>query len=474
MSEELWKLSAVKMAEGIRNREFSCEEVVNSVTNRIQKLNPRLNAVVGDLNPTAVDEARKADREFESKKATGPLHGVPVTVKCNVDVEGQPTSNGLPAFADLIAREDSPLVSLLKKAGAIIIGRTNTPELSMRMNTDNPLFGRTLNPWDEQASPGGSSGGASSAAAAGFGPIHHGNDIGGSLRYPAPNCGLATVKPTFGRVPAWLPSSPAERGMLSQLMSVQGAICREVEDVRLSTRVMSGSDPRDPFWMPVPFDDWPDEPQPIRVGVTTENYGHPMHPQVLALVEKAADYLSDAGYAVERLTTPSVDEAAGCWFRYLGYELKTYLMPYAKEHGSETIQKIFEWYFQMGTVSDAEAYRDGIKDRTAMTRQWNILLDQTPLILSPFFLQPTPDWDCDERSFEALQKSFYSAIYSTGINWLSLPAGVVPVGMIEGRPAGVQIIGRRFREDLILDAMQKIEDRVGVLTEQLWNRPEMI
>ena len=226
---------------------------------------------------TAVDEARKVDRELESKKATGPLHGVPVTVKCNVDVEGQPTSNGLPAFADLIAREDSPLVSLLKKAGAIIIGRTNTPELSMRMNTDNPLFGRTLNPWDEQASPGGSSGGASSAAAAGFGPIHHGNDIGGSLRYPAHNCGLATVKPTFGRVPAWLSSAPAERGMLSQLMSVQGAICREVEDVRLATRVMSGSDPRDPFWMPVPFDDWPDEPQPIRVGVATENYEHPMH-----------------------------------------------------------------------------------------------------------------------------------------------------------------------------------------------------
>ena len=159
MSEELWKLSAVKMAEGIRNREFSCEEVVNSVTNRIQKLNARLNAVVGDLNQTAVDEARKADRKLESGKATGPLHGVPVTVKCNVDVQGQPTSNGLPAFADLIAREDSPVVSLLKKAGAIIIGRTNTPELSMRMNTDNPLFGRTLNPWDEQASPGGSSGG---------------------------------------------------------------------------------------------------------------------------------------------------------------------------------------------------------------------------------------------------------------------------------------------------------------------------
>ena len=343
----------------------------------------------------------------------------------------------------------------------------------MRMTTDNPLYGRTLNPWEEQASPGGSSGGASSAAAAGFGPIHHGNDIGGSLRYPAFNCGLATVKPTFGRIPAWNPSAPAERGILSQMMSVQGAICREVEDVRLATRVMAGSDPRDPFWMPVPFDRWPEEDQPIQVGVTTDNYGHSIHPEILASVEKAADYLSDAGYAVKNVTTPSVDKAAECWFQFLGHELKTYLMPFAREHGSKTIQQIFEWYFQMGEVSDAEAYREGVKDRTAMTREWNVFFEETPLILSPFFLQPTPDWDCDSKSFEGIQESFHSAIYSTATNWLSLPAGVVPIGMIEGRPAGVQIIGRRFREDLILDAMQKIEERVGVLSKELWKREEM-
>ncbi len=473
MDAELWKLSAAKMAIGIRNRQFSSEEVVTSVKQRIAKLNPLLNAIVGDGGENALEEAKKADQAVEKGKILGPLHGVPVTIKSNVDVKGQPTSNGLPVFADFIAKDDSPVVSNLKKAGAIIIGRTNTPELSMRMTTDNPLHGRTLNPWDEQASPGGSSGGASSAAAAGFGPIHHGNDIGGSLRYPAFNCGLATVKPTFGRIPAWLPSASAERGMLSQLMSVQGAICREVEDVRLATRVMAGSDARDPFWMPVPFDNWPDEDQPLRVGVTTENYGHPIHRDIQASVEKAAVYLSDAGYAVENMTTPSVDKAAECWFRILGHELKTYLMPVAIEHGSKTIQQIFEWYFQMGTVSDAEAYREGVKERTAMTREWNVFLEKTPLILSPFFLQPTPDWDCDAKSFKGTRDAFYSAIYSTGINWLSLPAGVVPIGMIEGRPAGVQIIGRRFREDLILNAMQKIEEREGILTEQLWKRSEM-
>ncbi|HCV20061.1 MAG TPA: amidase, partial [Gammaproteobacteria bacterium] len=180
-----------------------------------------------------------------------PLHGVPVTIKSNIDVAGKPTPNGLPAFKDLIAPADSPVVSNLKKAGAIIIGRTNTPELSMRLTTDNPLHGRTFNPWHENASPGGSSGGASAAAAAGFGPIHHGNDIGGSLRCPASNCGLSTLKPTFGRVPTYLPTAPVERGLLAQLMSVQGVICREVRDLRLAMKVLAQGDARDPFWMPV-------------------------------------------------------------------------------------------------------------------------------------------------------------------------------------------------------------------------------
>ena len=309
----------------------------------------------------------------------------------------------------------------------------------------------------------------SAAAAAGFGPVHHGNDIGGSLRFPSFNCGLATVKPTFGRVPAWLPSAPAERGILSQMMSVQGAICREVRDVRLATRVMAREDARDPFWMPVPFEGWPKE-KPVRVGVAKETYGHPIHPDIATSIDHAAGFLSDAGYAVEPVTIPPVDDAAQCWFRYLGHELKVFLMPLARQHGSRTIQQIFEWYFEMGEVGDAEDYRTGIKERTAMTREWNVFLEHCPLVLSPFYLQPTPDWDCDSQSLEGAKEAFNAAIYSTGINWVSLPAGVVPIGMVEDRPAGVQLIGRRFREDLILDAMEAIEKRVGVLTRELWAR----
>jgi amidase len=145
-------------------------------------------------------------------------------------------------------------------------------------------------------------------------------------------------------------------------------------------------------------------------------------------------------------------------------------MPLAREHGSETIQQIFEWYFEMGENADPVDYRLGVKNRLAMTRQWNEFLQDTPLVLAPYFLQPTPDWDCDQKSLAGIRDLFNSAIYSTGINWVSLPAGVTPIGMIEGRPAGVQIIGRRYREDMVLDAMEVIESHVGVLTQELWKR----
>ena len=169
-----------------------------------------------------------------------------------------------------------------------------------------------------------------------------------------------------------------------------------------------------------------------------------------------------------------MNEAAENWLRYVGNEIKTYLMPVAMEHGSETIQQIFEWFFQIGGVSDAEDYREGIKERTAMTRKWNLFLEKYPLILSPYLMQPVGAWDSDTKNIEELRKFLNSGIYSLCVSWLSLPAGVVPTGMVNGLPAGVQIIGRRFREDLILNAMQVIEDQTGVLTKELWAREDMV
>jgi amidase len=469
MGEALWQASAVEIAAGIRAKRFSCSEVMASVVERIRVLNPKLNAIVLDLTDQAIAQAAAADRALKSLAEPGPLFGVPVTIKINIDVEGQATTNGLPALANFIAPGDSPVVRNLRRAGAIIVGRTNTPEVSMRATTVNPLHGRTWNPWHPDATPGGSSGGAGAAAAAGFGPIHHGNDIGGSLRIPAFANGVATLKPTPGRIPAFNPSATVERGLLAQLTSVQGAIARTVEDVRLATRVMAAGDSRDPCWVPAPFDGEP-LVRPIRVAVTRKSHGYPIHPGIIRLIDRAAGYLSDAGYDVVDVEPPSIMEPARGWFTVLVTELKETLGPIVDQLGSDEVRQIFGWYYELGTILDLEGYRAGLSDRTRMMRAWNLFLDTYPLVLTPFLMRPTYPWNYDAQGRMQVKDLFDAAVYSYGINYLGLPAGVLPIDLVEDLPAGVQLVGRRFREDVILDAMAVIEKSAGRLVNRLWAR----
>jgi len=273
------------------------------------------------------------------------------------------------------------------------------------------------------------------------------------------------VKPTLGRVPAYNPSMTEERGILAQLMSVQGAICREVKDVRLATRIMAQGDARDPWWVPVPFDG---DLAPRKVAVTTASYGYPIHPEIVAAVDRAAGYLADAGYLVEEVATPSIMDPAQGWFDVAVYEIKATLGPVAEQVGSDTIKEIFQWYYRLGDLVDADGYLAGVAARTRFTREWNLFLDDYPLVLTPFLMRPNFSWNYDAEGFEQTQDLFNSAIYSCGVNYLSLPAGVVPIGFVDDLPTAVQIIGRRFREDLILDAMEHIEARVGILAHRLW------
>ncbi len=470
MSQALWQASAFDVARGIRERRFSCSEVMESVVERIRALNPKLNAIVVDLTDQALADAAAADRKLQTLAEPGPLFGVPVTIKVNVDQEGQATTNGLPALAKLIAPGDAPIVRNLRRAGAIIVGRTNTPELSMRATTVNPLHGRTVNPWHPDASPGGSSGGAGVAAAVGFGPLHHGNDIGGSLRFPSFVNGVTTIKPTQGRIPAFNPSANVERGLLAQLTSVQGAIARTAADVRLATRVMARGDSRDPWWVPAPFDGEPLE-KPIRVAVTRNSHGYPIHPGISGLIDRSAGFLRDAGYDVVEVEPPSIMEPARGWFSVLLTELKGTLGPIIDRAGSDDLRRIFGWYYEIGTLLDFDGYRDGLADRTRMVRAWNLFLDSYPLVLTPFLMRPTYAWNYDALGLAQTKDLFDAAIYSYGINYLGLPAGFVPVDLVENLPAGVQLVGRRFREDVILDAMAAIEQRAGLLVNRLWAPP---
>ncbi len=471
MNEKLWQLDAIEIAAGIRAGRFSCVDVTQSTVDRIRALNPRLNAIVTDLTDRALQEASEADRRGAGPESQQPLFGIPITIKVNIDLEGQATTNGLPVNANLIAPADAPVVRNLKRAGAIIVGRTNTPEFSLRVTTSNPLHGRTFNPWDPDASPGGSSGGAGAAAAAGFGAIHHGNDIGGSLRFPAFANGVVTIKPTQGRMPAYNPSAKSERWLLSHLTSVQGAIGRCVADVRLATRVMSGRDPRDPWWVPAPFDGEP-LAKPIPVAVTRNTHGYPMHQGIAKLIDVAAGYLSDAGYDVIEIEPPPITEPAQGWFSVLLTELKASYGASIEQHGSDDIRHLFDWYGQMGTELDFIGYCRGLADKTRMMRDWNLFLERCPLVLTPFFMQPTYAWNYDALGLKQTRDLWDAAIYSYGINYLGLPAGVLPIGLAEGLPAGVQIVGRRFREDVILDAMAAVEARAGRLVTRLWERSE--
>jgi amidase len=434
----------------------------------MQAKNPDLNAVVIDLSDQAMAQAQKADDMVQSGGQLGPLHGVPMTVKVNVDVKGQPNTNGLKALANFIAPDDAAVVRNLKKAGAIIFGITNTPEFSMRMMTDNPLYGLTKNPWHSDFTCGGSSGGAASSVCAGIGPIAHGNDIGGSLRIPAFCCGVSTIRPTLGRVPAYNPSQVDERSMAAQLFSVQGPIAREVRDVRLTLAAMAQRDVRDPWWVPAPLNG-PALVNPIKVAVTKSPAGNTPHPVIAEAIDSAAKYLDSAGYVVEAVEAPFSEELRELWKSLIFSEMRLLLGQSISDYGSDAIQTFLNDCYETTRFLDNKGYMRALMARTRILRKWLLFLEDYPLVLAPLLLKPSFKVDEDlvggEKGVElmsALEPSF-------SINALGLPSAAVPMGLHGGVPYGLQVVGQRFREDMCLDAAEIIERQVGILVKQLWS-----
>lgn len=462
----LWQASACDIAAAVTRGEVSCADAVGAAVERMRATNGHLNAVVDDLGDQAMADAEAADRALAGGTPPGPLAGVPVTIKVNVDQKGRATTNGVLAFKDLIAPEDAPLVKNLKNAGAIVIGRTNTPEFSFRATTDNPLHGRTKSPWNDWVSSGGSSGGASSAVMAGMGAVAHGNDIGGSLRFPAFCTGAATVKPGFGRVPAFNPSASEERGIMAQIMSVQGAICRTVADVRLATRTLVAFDPHDPWQAPVPFDGPAGAAR--KVAFTKNMYEFDLHPAADQALDNAASALSDAGYDVVEVEPPLLRETATEANRVLFGETIELLGDDIATKGSETIRAIFAEYAKMFAPYSGRELQLASARRSKYVRAWRIFLEEWPLVLTPFLPNPPFRWDRDTEGEEGVREVLGAAIWSYSMNYLGLPAGNVPANFADGLPIGVQIVGRRFREDLILDACEAVERKTGIMAERLW------
>ena len=455
---ELWRWSAVDLAHGIRTRAISSREAVTACIERTNEVNPRLNAIVELLADQALACADDADRAVARGDALGPLHGVPVTTKVNVDQSGSATTNGVVAFRHQIARDDSPVVSNLRKSGAVIFARTNTPAFSFRWFTENDLHGRTLNPWSKAHTPGGSSGGASSAVAAGMGPIAHGNDLAGSVRFPAYCTGIFGLRPSFGRVPAFVPSAPEERPLSMQLMSVQGPLARTVADIRLGLQAMSGADHRDPWWVPAPLAG-PAPKRPLRVAVTTNAAGIDAQPAIADAIRRAAGWLEQAGYAVEEVDPPDMAEAVALWDTLCHGEALRFMAGTIEKLGDDGIRRAFAGMTRRTPRLDVEGHMRALARRTTLIRNWYAFLERYALVLGPVSAEPPFPWGLDVESFETTDRVMRAQGTQFMVPLLGLPAISAPAGSVGGLPIGVQIIGARFREDMVLDAAEVIEAR---------------
>jgi amidase len=459
---ELWRKSAVELAEMIRGREVSSREVVQAHLDRVDAVNPQLNAVVRLLPDQALAAADAADLTVADGTGIGPLHGVPFTVKENIDLAGTPTTQAVPALAEAVAPVDAPQVERLRAAGAIPFGRTNLPDFGLRVHTDSALHGLTRNPWNPQRSAGGSSGGEAAALATGMTPLGLGNDLGGSLRNPAHCCGVASIKPSTGAVPGATVIPPEDLPISFQLMAVEGVMARRIADVRAGFTAVAGQHPRDPLSVPAEFTDLAPGERP-KVAVLAEPPGGSTHPDVAAAVRRAADALADDGFEVAEAVPPGYEQAIELWATILGVDLRLMQSELDQVMGAAG-RKFLGYALEHLPASDLTTWAVAHTARYGLAREWSLWYQQYPVLLSPVWSQPAFPLDFDIASLDGAIATLELMRPVLPANLLGTPAVVVPAGMAEGLPVGVQVMGGKYTELRCLGVAEAIERRLGPLT----------
>ncbi len=462
IATELWRMSAVELADAIRHKRASSREVVEAHLRRIEVVNPVVNAIVAVLAEQALEKARAADRAVASSAELPPLHGVPFTIKENIDVAGTPTTMGLRALLDAYPSIDAPSVARLKAAGGIALGRTNCPNLACRWHTDSELFGATRNPWDRTRTPGASSGGEAAALATGMTPLGLGNDGLGSLRWPAQCCGIAALKPTIGRIPHATSPEPVDLAIGVQLVDAQGPLARTVADLRAALEALAGPTWRDPWSVPAPLRG-PRSAEPIRVAVVLDPAGQGTAPQVQDGIRKAADALAAAGYDVEQVEPPSIEIAANALLGMLNTPDVRALWERMGPSLPTDTQRFFAEFYEAAGDPDPVATLQSFTVRASVLRAWSEFQEVRPLIVAPIFADVPFEAGTDLEDGRVAE-TIRGMRMTIAVNALGLPAVALPVGIADGLPQAVQVIGPRYREDLCLDAGQAIEDRLGIIT----------
>ena len=449
--QDLWRLSAAEMASLIRSKKVSAKEAATAALARLDAVNPKINAVVDHRPEDVLAQASAVDAAIGRGEDAGPLGGVPVTVKVNIDQEGFATTNGLKLQRDAIAKSNNPVIDNLRKSGAVILGRTNCPAFSYRWFTTNLIHGDTKNPRDPGITPGGSSGGAGAAVAAGIGHIAHGTDIAGSIRYPAYACGVHGLRPTMGRIAAFNAALP-ERPIGPQISAVSGPLARTIGDIRIALAAMSARDYRDPWWVPAPLEG---PAMPKRVAMCLNPDGLDPVPEVKAAVADAGKRLARAGWTVEEIAnTPPLREAADLQTKlWLGDGYEAQLEAAEREGDPGALACLRGNRAKVHPFDLSKA----LTRRLTLTREWLAFFEKYAVLLMPVSGElPFPDQlDCkDEASFARV---WHAQLPQIAIPFMGLPGLTVSTGLVGRVPVGVQLVSGRYREDLCLAAGEAIE-----------------
>jgi amidase len=461
MANELWRKNAHELAALIRDRKVSSREVVQSHLDRIEAVNRKVNAVTVTLAGSALAAADQADKSEPS----GPFHGVPFTIKENIDCAGSATTQGVPAFKDAVVAVDAPVVARMKAAGAIPLARTNLPEMGLRISTDNPLRGRTNTPWDRTRTAGGSSGGEGAALATGMSPIGLGNDIGGSLRNPAYCNGIAALKPTGGRIPLVMTVPSSFQPLSFRLMAVEGPMARSVEDLRVALRAVAGWHPQDPFSVPAALEG---PPVAKRAAVVTQMPFSALPTATVAAIRQAGRVLESAGWEVEEAVAPELARVNEIWAHVLNADVKQ-MLPQLEQIMSEPPLGMLHnmlRHFDPATKSITEVFTE--RDRLAVA--WSAFFQQYPVVIGPTWADLPFLHDEDVDPVTGFETTLRRLQFITPGNLLALPSVALPMGVADGLPTGVQIYAERWREDVALDAAAAIEASVGRITpiDPIW------
>ncbi|MEH2562728.1 amidase family protein [Bradyrhizobium sp. AZCC 2289] len=449
--QDLWRLSAADLAALIKSKKVSAREAATAALARLDAVNPKINAVIDHQPAEVLAQAAGIDAAIARGEDPGSLAGVPVTVKVNIDQAGFATTNGLKLQRDAVAATNSPVVDNLRKAGAVILGRTNCPAFSYRWFTTNLIHGDTRNPRDPGITPGGSSGGAGAAVAAGIGHIAHGTDIAGSIRYPAYACGVHGLRPTMGRIAAFNAALP-ERPIGPQISAVSGPLARTIGDLRIALAAMSAKDFRDPWWVPAPLEG---PAMPKRAAMCLNPDGLDPVAEVKAAVADAGKRLERAGWIVEEIaTTPPLREAADLQTKLWlgdGYEAQLEMAEREGDPGALAClrgnkTKVFP--FDLSKT---------LTRRATLTRQWLEFFETYAVLLMPVSGElPFPD-QLDRKDDASFARVWHAQVPQIAIPFMGLPGLTVSTGLVGRIPVGVQLVSGRYREDLCLAAGEAIE-----------------